>query len=1851
MKQKLLKLLSIFVAFLTAIPIANADVTISEPTLVWNKPFSAPGADSHQPIVLPNGKMIVMDLANNVTGTDIKKLYIIDENGVTSNSSGYATVAAGLAVDDNGNVALGFYDTGATSGNQFYLRKWMDEYNNLKGETKLGTTPITLPSGSFSAYTYYYDATGSLDSGVGYIWFPNAMVKAAEGSSYTKDSYYTIRRFKVVNGVYDSYSDYDLGFSFTASNQRSVIQVYYSDIANDKHKFLFQVQGGDLYDCTLENNKVVSSKITGYPIGRSNTNTIANNIFEIQGKKYLVYNTGASGIRGNQFVVWNMTDGTYTTINPFSTATSVSTTKTSYIGSWINSLNISETQTDIFVYSPGVGAAKYTITASNPTVSDVTAETFEARPYVATVSWKAPDTKASKYAVSYSSDGGSTWTSSFETTALSYTFTNLPIGTYTFKVAPYFSETSEWGDEVVSNNIEITAPVFYTFNTTEKWRVETSLDKGGSTGLPGIAVSNEKMYIIAPRLYTSISYVSESLGQSPTSVPSFDSGHALDQFGYGMDNDDAGNIIIRSGSSYSSAPTKFTIYPAGTTSSSSATKTITLTGSDIPLSRADFIAAEGNLLSSAGGYLWFVPTQDQKIYRVKIVNGVLEGVTTWPYPLIASGNTQQVLVRPLPNNQLYIHHRSTGCSIITLPEAGEEITSDMVEKISGVPTATLNSDVFVLKNQLFHVGHDGGANYTIGISIKNLTNPGNGDASFIPFEGINTLGVYDLSSKVTAYGTLVRAIKVDNLTYDIYCYSPGHGVTVYRVSADEFDAVTTPVENLKGEFKFNDVGELWGRQDVVLTWDEPVGYSGATITGYNIYRDNKLQKTVDASTRTFTDINIVASPTYVVAPLYNGVEMNPTDITIDYTFIPIPPVELTARTYDGYGSVQLFWKRTTNVGIKPNYYNIYRDGILVGTSQAFNFYEDKLSAGVHKYEVEAVYNEMDDKYISEEYGRAAKSDPVTINVEARDSEKTTYTLEEIYNYTLDEINNQPANFDNRNYYRQGAYYNGKWYIAQRSDQLCLKDQGVPAGSDYKSTSGDLGSNDARGGVVVFSAEDPRPGVERKPITLLEGTNVGVATDDAGNIFVRQNNYDRLVATRPTDASKTEAQAYVKEDNFSRRMTSGYIYLASSDYSETTRVDVDLTGLDLSNILPDWNTLATDAYVDLACKSQRGRSDYFSLEGDVTSDKGANLYFAPSKSAYVVKVNIKVSGGVATVDVANAQVFDLAGDYKTIDGTDAKVTYGIENYAFPVYGRDAFIGQIRSNGYYGIHGQNDYHPIFTTESRINNSGGTTIEFNNDLFIISPQTMYSASSGDFMVSKGIKSDVSKVATANLSNPLPVATWTQTKQAANVATNASGNWLFAELGTFALSSTQTVQCVYIYQYVPGERIAKYVLFPNNVFPAPPVAINLDPTYRDTEGNEVADENSSTRANEDAVDLLRFDGYAYWAKPNYENDKADKYRYNCYKVKLYQEGDVMPITTEYKLGSAELNALGSETTPKTVIIGNKEFEYNYRLPITNADNKRIWRIEVFATYANIEPGKESDTHDSEVSYDHTSDLYKGVAAEGTVKVYTQPNYPVWVDSKGKVVYKYMHRVDIDFNKPVFDGLRVEPVTHYEIWIDKDKNGEYEEQLKNFNLMTGKYNSATRAEVGTIASQIEVTDGKIVTAEYNPNESKGYALGETESEAHRNSGNYECVLTFYQIGSINPNEGGAMGEGDKSIELNPVNWNYQLRSVYAAGNAKITTTETYDMETGGSPILTGVEAVNGGVSSLKLYPIPTDFILNVESGEPINVIEVYNEVGQLMMSVSGDQTQKMQLDLSDLFDGYYFVKINSNAPVKILKK
>lgn len=1330
-------------------------------------------------------------------------------------------------------------------------------------------------------------------------------------------------------------------------------------------------------------------------------------------------------------------------------------------------------------------------------------------------------------------------------------------------------------------------------------------------------------------------------------------------FGFAMDNDNSDNIVIKTGNWYGSDATQFTVYKGkknGLTTNADSIKTINLTGDYLPNSRADYIEAVGNFRSANDyGDIYIAPSNTKTIMRIRTQNGTLIGVTKWALPEAMPTNSTEVILKLIDasTRTIYIHNKNNEAKIITLPnDTGGEIPVENVVSLT-VPNNIINSqfgsDAFILQGETFHVRNAGEGSGDISFVIHKVSSKTNlkynGNEIITPFDNVTPSGGTSTTSGVDKVGTIMRCTAIDANTIYINCYTPNHGVTVYSVTANVFEAETKPVKNLACTVKFNDQTNIWGRQDAILTWEAPTGYdTRLTLSGYNIYRNGTFVKTVDASTLSYTQTNITDEYTYTVAPIYNDTECNPTDITYEYTFVPTPPVEVAVRTYEGYASIQLFWNRLTGVSVKPSYYNVYRNGMKVGETTSLNFHESHLAAGDYQYTVEAVYNSIADDDIGEA-GRTAISATASTYVSARDPEKTAYNLSVIYNYPLSEITGTtPALFSNRNYYRQGAYHNGTWYIAERADHLNTKDQGTGS-SDVESK-----IEGSTGGVITFNALDPRTGQQAKPITLPEFSNVGIAADDNGNLFVRQNNLDRISSTRPSDATKTEAEAWVVADNFGRRFTSGYIFLAKDGYSDDKKIDVDLTPLNLSNILPDWNTLSSDGYSDLACKSQRGRADYYCLEGDV--ETGAYLYFSPSKSSYVVKVKITAPQGssTATVDASTAQIIPLAGNYTTVDGTSATVTFGVENYAFPVDGRHSFVGQIRSNGYYGIHPATDdeaqsIHPIFTTESRVNNSGGTTIEFNNDLFMIAPQTMYSATSGDFIVTKGIKTDVTDVTTADLSNPMPVAMYRQTNLAGNESTNASGNWLFAEKGTFNRGGNDVVPCVYIYQYVPGERFAKYMLIPDNTFPAPPVSITLDPVYKDTDGNEVECDNStgsSNSANESAVDLLRFQGVAKWSKPDYDNSLADTYRYTGYNVEFFNASGELAMSQFFALDSEELLALGNETD-------------GYSLNIPDAYRNDTYELKVSAKYVNVNDA--NDTHTSAVSHAYTNDNYEGVAAQGTIKVYTNPAFPLWYDDKGQLVYSYFHRADINFNKPDFEGNRIEPVTHYEIWIDKEKDGVYETQLKEFRLMTGKYEPTMTANddgqsvvPGSIESQIAVTDGKIVTANYDVENSKGYALGEDEAISNLND-DYLCVLTFYQLGSINTNGNGAMGTGDPDYNVNPTLWNYQLRSVYAAGNTRITSTEAYNMTPASTPIETGVNAISADATTLKLYPVPTEFILNVECDEPIYMVQVFDENGRVVMSVPGSFLTKTSIALDNLAPGYYLVKVNNQEPVKIAKK
>ena len=255
MKQKLLQFLFVIAAIITAIPIANAaasdyNVAAQTPGKVWSHTFTLPGGDAYQAAVLPNGYLYVIGTNTNFADS-YKTLYRINESGVTTGSAGYTAVHYGLAADDNGKIIL--LDQ-AWSVSTFIDYVSIRKQNATTGHLEYVTgSHFDISSHNLPSYCYYIDATGDLENGTGYIWFPpvasNADIKVVKTVRTAGQNAWTTTK-----------TNYTLPFKPGRSD--AYMQVYESNEANNTWKFLFQNTGENLYDCTLSNGTITATPIS-----------------------------------------------------------------------------------------------------------------------------------------------------------------------------------------------------------------------------------------------------------------------------------------------------------------------------------------------------------------------------------------------------------------------------------------------------------------------------------------------------------------------------------------------------------------------------------------------------------------------------------------------------------------------------------------------------------------------------------------------------------------------------------------------------------------------------------------------------------------------------------------------------------------------------------------------------------------------------------------------------------------------------------------------------------------------------------------------------------------------------------------------------------------------------------------------------------------------------------------------------------------------------------------------------------------------------------------------------------------------------------------------------------------------------------------------------------------------------------------------------------------------------------------------------------------------------------------------------------------------------------------------------
>ena len=132
--------------------------------------------------------------------------------------------------------------------------------------------------------------------------------------------------------------------------------------------------------------------------------------------------------------------------------------------------------------------------------------------------------------------------------------------------------------------------------------------------------------------------------------------------------------------------------------------------------------------------------------------------------------------------------------------------------------------------------------------------------------------------------------------------------------------------------------------------------------------------------------------------------------------------------------------------------------------------------------------------------------------------------------------------------------------------------------------------------------------------------------------------------------------------------------------------------------------------------------------------------------------------------------------------------------------------------------------------------------------------------------------------------------------------------------------------------------------------------------------------------------------------------------------------------------------------------------------------------------------------------------------------------------------------------------------------------------------------------------------------------------------------------------------------EKTPDQWEYRVTSYYGSSSTVQSSGTNYTPDpsfadsavataSSGAPVITGVEAPTFQADGLRVYPNPTQGELNLASNEPIQSIRIVSIAGALMRSIDGNYQNTQTIDISSLVAGNYFVIVNNQKPVHVIKR
>lgn len=787
-------------------------------------------------------------------------------------------------------------------------------------------------------------------------------------------------------------------------------------------------------------------------------------------------------------------------------------------------------------------------------------------------------------------------------------------------------------------------------------------------------------------------------------------------------------------------------------------------------------------------------------------------------------------------------------------------------------------------------------------------------------------------------------------------------------------------------------------------------------------------------------------------------------------------ITLSGTAADGYCNARLLWTTEctkalpTGMSWRVLSSQVYRNNVLIKSDIPWSTYiDDNLSQGATTYKVVAKVEyttsskDTEGNTVLDYKTLDVTSNTISLNIAARNSAKVKYRIEEIYNFRIGE-ENKANSYD-------GTRYIPTWTASTTNVPRFML-------TDF-----------VRGAYHIISKRDG------KGYWFFVDNTYGNWT--LSDLSMREN-YEKIykVADDPaslTDPSKYQLVLQVEKKNLygSTVTTPNFAYIAVDEYEnifakagpsyfyaaptnyQIFKYDQYRTNVNAS----PWKTgTISKNLTEFALKAdgQPGRCDKISVKGSLDAGE-SSIMMSPGQGPYCFRLKLNNGNKVSETWAK-----------PTVDSESEAKCFNAENEAIFVNGVDdvdRIIYEHRSNFYTKFDFDKNASGDVTSSSnskvldyisapgQVNQAGVSTLYFKgtaangvqcNDMFLASSMSFNSITAGSFQVNLSGTSADKASATAkdfDFSSMAPLATFAQREEyIEGTAANTNLSSIF-----FTKENDGTGKYhIYLYQYVPGYRIAKYEIIPQIGVAETPISITID-KIEPVPGI--------------GTGIVGFDNYMTFQKPAYGEGATDDYEVKGYSIILtdslgnyykYQIGAKSSEKDGKKVYYCRISQADQNGNIKTDASGNPlpVQKYNEKgFPVVDKDGNPVY-YDKYQQLPDDYTGSVGDfVHNFKLPFpltslgDYTAQIAVWVGRKGqdeyiecepstsTIPVTLETRIPT-VDTK---TYRYdadkdnqsgsilssngdhPYRVDASFDMP--GGP--DPVSYYEVWIDKnDGNG-----------------------------------------------------------------------------------------------------------------------------------------------------------------------------------------------------------------------